>query len=424
MNAVPATASPSQALRFSWLLLAAIFLLGIAVRVVPWTSFHGLGYDESLYRKYVTILDDHGLAAYPELCAAYLEDGKSEATLAKAPPLRVLFVVGGLVWKRLEFGSAPPADLEKPGGVDHDPALISLHRIATFFGCLSLIPAWFFARRLFSEHEALAIVALYACSPLLIHMSQHALVDGPYGVCALFALWTLVESLREGAHRGWLAGFAASFALLVLSKESALFVAFGIGGILLFGRFLGLRPASLLHWGAAIAGGLIAVALLAWAAGGLRPMVDVYQLFIHKNQVLTYAHENGGGPWSRYLMDLLLLTPVTLCFALGGTFQTLCGDRRARVLLFFAAITYAAMCNITDGMNLRFATIWEFPLAALAVIPASVWSSKFSRPHIVLAIVATFLCAVELRQYKHFFVDHRVYELASEYLLRSTGILK
>ena len=152
-----------------WTLTALFLLIGCALRIVPWTSFHGMGYDESWYRKYVHALDRGGLAAFPEICTAYLKDGEDPATIAKVPPLRALFVTAGYLWKRAEFGDAPPADLEAAGGPDRDPALVSLHRVSTLFGCLGLLAAWAFSRRLFGDVEANAILALCACSPLLIH---------------------------------------------------------------------------------------------------------------------------------------------------------------------------------------------------------------------------------------------------------------
>jgi hypothetical protein len=424
MMAPPTEGAEKRASPPLWPLLAAIFLLGCALRIVPWTSYHGLGYDESWYRRYVILLDEHGFTAYPDICSAYLQDGQAETTIAKVPPVRALFVVSGLIWKRLEFGSAPPSDVTAAEGVASDPGLISLHRIATLFGCLALIPAWALGRRLFPEREALAALALFACSPLLVHTSQHGLVDGVYGTCALFVLWTLFESLREKAHPAWLAGFGFSFALLVLAKENALFVGLAVTGIMLLSRPLGLAPAGLRHWAAAMVGGLAALTFLSWAAGGFRTMVDVYLLFIHKVQIMPYAHETGKGPWSRYLVDLMLFTPLTLCFALGGAFRTLCEDRRAGVLLLFLGITYAIMCSVPNGMNLRYTTIWEFPLRALATVQAGALAARFARRGLALAIVVSLLCAVDIGQYHHFFVTYRLYELAPEYLLRASEIIK
>jgi 4-amino-4-deoxy-L-arabinose transferase-like glycosyltransferase len=407
-----------------WALTVALLLLGAALRIVPWTSFHGLGYDESWYRKYVMALDAHGLGAYPDLCAAYLADGTDSETIAKVPPLRVLFVTSAWMWKRVAFADAPPADLSVPGGTDRDPALISLHRVSMLFGCIALVAAWALARRFFAEDEALAVLALFACSPLLIHMSQHGLIDGVYGACALLALWTLIESLRTPVRPAWLAAFAISFALLVLAKENAIFVGAAIAAILVLARPLGLGVADRRHWSAAIVGGLAAIAVLAWAAGGFGSMVAVYQLFIGKVQTLGYGHDTGDGAWSRYLVDLMIFTPLTLCFALGGAFRTVSEARGARVLVLFVAITYVAMCNVRYGMNLRYGTIWEFPLRALAVAQIAVLASRFTRRSAALAVMVAALCAIDLTQYHHFFVTYRLYDLPTGDMLRILKMLK
>jgi hypothetical protein len=405
--------------------LAALLLLaGFALRIVPWTSYKGMAYDESWYRVYLHALDRGGLSAYPEICSAYLQDGQDKETIAKVPPLRVLFVTGGYLWKRAAFGDAPPADLMAEGGPARDPALVSLHRVSTAFACIGLVVAWLFARRLFGEAEGLGVLALCACSPLILHTSQHALIDGVYGTCALLALWTLWESMQERAHGAWLAAFGVSFALLVLAKENALFPAAAIGVLMLFGKRIGFGKADRRHWLVVIVSGLFAVALICAAAGGLRTMADVYLLFIGKVQILPYAHKTGDGPWSRYLVDWMILTPATFCLALGGGFRALREDRRALGLLVFVAVSYVAMCNVRYGMNLRYTTIWDFPIRSLAVIQAGALAARFARPRLFLGAMVALLCAADVAQYRRFFVTYRLYELPTEDLLRAERILK
>lgn len=407
-----------------WCIAAALLLTGFALRIVPWTSFTGMAFDESWYRKYVHALDQGGLAAYPEICAAYLADGADEQTMAKVPPLRALFITAGYAWKRAAFGDAPPADLEVAGGVARDPALVSLHRVATLFGCLGLLAAWIFSHRLFGEIEGLAILALVACSPLLIHTSQHALIDGVCGTCALFALWTLWESMRERAHPAWLVAFALSFALLVLSKENAAFPAVGFAALMLLGARVGFGRADLRHWLAALIGGVFATALLATAAGGWTTMAHVYLLLVRKAQALPFAQWTGDGPWSRYLIDLMILTPATLCFALGGSFRALREDRRALGLLVFLGVSYVIMCNVRYGMNLRYTTIWDFPLRSLAALQAIALVARFRHSRALLSVLIAGLCAIDLAQYRHFFVKYRLYELPTEDLLRAEKMAK
>lgn len=416
---------PGQRSRFkSWHLAVLLLIAGCALRIVPWTSYRTMAYDESWYRKYLHALDRGGLTAWPDICTAYLEDGQDEVTIAKVPPLRTLFVFGGYVWKHAAFGDAPPADLSAEGGPARDPALVSLHRVATLFGCIGLVVSWLFARRLFGEAESLAILALCACSPLLIHTSQHALIDGVYGVCALGALWTLWEAMQERAHPAWIAAFGVSFALMVLAKENALFPAAATGVLMIFGRKLGFGKADRRHWLAAIIGGLSAIALITGAAGGFRTMVDVYLLFIRKVQALPYAHKTGDGPWFRYLVDLMAFTPATLCLALGGGFRAIRDDRRALGLLVFVAVSYVAMCNVRYGMNLRYTTIWDFPIRSLAALQAFGLVAASTRPRLLLSAVVALLCAIDIAQYRHLFVTYRLYELPTEDILRAEKIVK
>ena len=158
---------------------------------------------------------------------------------------------------------------------------------------------------------------------------------------------------------------------------------------------------------------------------GVSPFIEIYQLLVSKAQNLTYAIKTGDGPWYRYLVDLLILSPIVLCFAIGGVFSQLRNNRAFVFLVAFVGFSYLIMCNIRYGMNLRYASIWEFPIRALAAAQVAAVATRFgSRQMLATTIGIVALCAYDLRQYLIFFSDGGLYELVTGGLLQVIKILK
>ncbi len=430
-----------------------IILLGIALRVVPSAGFGGIGFDESLYRSYVVALDEEGLASYPEITESFLRDQRNPESITKLPPTRFTYIYTAWIWKRIVFGNAAAANLRTPGAVLKDPALVSLHRVACLFSILTLVLAGVVAWRMFDQRIALGVLALLAFSPLQIHMSQHALIDGFFAFWAFLSLWLLWENLRAPNHAGWLTAYGVSLGIMVMTKENSFFVYCALLALLVanrWTRFGKVSPRLLL---VSVLGPLVGLTLLIVLAGGTAAFVEVYTMLVSKAQNLQYAIKTGDGPWYRYLIDLLLISPVVLLLALGGAFRLLpvpvadAGNTLMQApqspggytpqcpsiktgqsylyLLLFVAATYLIMCNVKYGMNLRYATIWDFPLRVMAFGQLCLMTRSLGpRQPLVLVVAVAALCAYDLRQYLIFFADAKLYELASEGLLRAVKILK
>jgi hypothetical protein len=373
-----------------------------------WYEMGLIGPDEGLYSDYVEQLSASGLARYPNVVRAYIE---KQAVLPGAilPPLRFLFVFTGFIWH----------------SIFHVDALASLRSSASLFSILTLVLTAVLGWRMRGPLWSIGLVALVAFAPTQLHMSQHALVDGFFAFWALLTLWLLWENLQSPRHWGWLAGYTISLALVGLTKETSFFVWIGIVAILVANRWLHFGSISRELLVATVLGPLIAVIVLTILAGGVGDLVRTYQLFATKNYSLPYQIRTGDGPWQRYLVDLLLVSPVILILAVGAIFRL---DRTKSVELFFfvfLAATYAGMCNVKYGMNLRFINMWDVPLRFLALgTLVSLAAPLQKRRHLLLAIAVAFVCAFELRQYQILFVEHPLHELATEGLLRALNILK
>ncbi|MEO6872642.1 MAG: phospholipid carrier-dependent glycosyltransferase [Chthoniobacterales bacterium] len=413
--------------RFILVGIGLVFLLGAFLRLPPslfagaaapplkkLAALHpnpamvGIGFDEHLYRKYVDSLTRIGLGDYPAIVDHYIEVQK---TLPGSilPPVRFLYIFAGYLWHQA-FGS---------------DALVALHDVASLFSILTLLLTAGFAWRLKGPLFALGTAALMACAPTQIHMSQHALVDGFFTFWALLALWLLWENLQ--APRRWqlLAAYTVSLALLVLAKENSFFVWIGLIALLATNRWFRFGEVSRELVLATVLGPLLGVIALIFLVGGIPTLLATYQLSVSKNYTLAYAILTGDGPWDRYLVDLLLVSPVVLLLAVGAIFRL---DRRQKPELFltvFVAATYLIMCNVKYGMNLRYANMWDLPLRVLALSQILHLATYITR-YRAIAIVAgvTALCAYELRQYVILFVQFPLYELVTEGLLRALHILK
>jgi 4-amino-4-deoxy-L-arabinose transferase-like glycosyltransferase len=374
----------------------------------PAAKFDALGFDEGLYRGYVSSLISGGLTSYPEIVDHYIEVQKN-LTGSILPPVRFLYIFASYLWHQV-FGSE---------------ALAALRGVASLFSILTLLLSTIFAWRLKGPMWALGVAALMSCAPTQIHMSQHALVDGFFTFWALLCLWMLWENLRTPGNGLRLAAYTLGLCCLVLTKENAFFVFIALLVLLALNRWLAFGVVTRQLLLCTVAGPLLGFVVLVFLAGGLETLRTTYQLSVSKNYQLTYAILTGDGPWHRYLVDLLLVSPVIVLLAIGAAFR-LDRSQKAELFLFvFMAASYLVMCNIKYGMNLRYANMWDMPLRFLALGQIAALATLLPRYRtLILCGAVGLVCAMELRQYIILFVQFPLYELVPEGLLRALHILK
>ena len=425
-SGMPAISRPNRKLVFvslALVLLAGIFLRLPPALFAPSGSLHGLsrlhpvpkwhqmgfmGFDEELYREYVDDLSKKGLHHYPDIILAYIEK-QVKLPGSILPPVRFLYIFTSYLWHTV-FRADP---------------LASLRAVASFFSVLTLALAAVFAWRVRPGAESVAVTALVAFAPTQIHMSQHALVDGFFAFWALLAVWLLWENLQAPRKWGWLIGYTVALSLLVLTKENSFFVWIAILVVLITNRWLRFGTITRELLIATAVGPLLGVVALVFLAGGIDVLFGTYRLLIAKNYRLPYAIKTGDGPWHRYLVDLLLVSPIVVLLAIGALFRI---NREKRLELFFIAFiggSYLVMCNLKYGMNLRYANMWDVPLRFLAVsmlVSLTANFGRWSRVSLAVAIIA--ISTLELRQYVILAIQSPLYELVSEALLRALHILK
>lgn len=417
----PASSAPSRAW---WSVVALILLLGATARIYPSGHWQGVGFDEGLYRNYALMTERFGVGHYPELCAYYLRDQAEPGSIVKLPPTRFLYIACGVLTKRAFFGDAKPADLDADAAAKAN-MVTSLHWVSIVSSILLMLVAGLAAGRMFGRGMGLAVFALVAASPLQLHLAQHGFIDSFFGLWAVLALWLLWENLRAPGDARWLSAYGVSLAFMVLTKESSFFVYAGLCGLLAlnrWARFGNVTPRLLL---VTVLGPLAGVATLVTLAGGLPQFIEIYRSLVSKAQQHPFAIATGDGPWFRYFIELMTISPIVFCLALTGLF-TLPREHRGYLFLAgFVAVSFAIMCNVRYGMNLRYTAIWELPLSAFAAAAILRLAQAGGRRAIPLAaLLVVGLCAYDVRQYKILFVDHDLYELVPDGMLRAVQIVK
>jgi hypothetical protein len=238
-------------------------------------------------------------------------------------------------------------------------------------------------------------------------------------------LWLFWENLHMPRDWRWLVGYIVVLALLVLTKENSFFVWIGLVVLLITNRWLQFGTVNRELVIATIVGPLLGVVVLIFLAGGIDVFIQSYQLSVGKNLQLPYAILTGDGPWYRYLVDLMLVSPIVLILALGTFFRLHRTMKPELFMSIFIAASYLVMCNLKYGMNLRYANMWDLPLRFLA-FSEIVWLASFAKRFQTAAIASAvvLLVAIEFHQYVLLAVRYPLYELITHDLLQALSILK
>ena len=221
------------------------------------------------------------------------------------PPTRFLYIYSAHLWQ-----------VATGAGVRE-----SLVRVSAVFSILALIAAAGFAHRLGGAGMSLIVAALMSVTMNQIHQAQHAMIDGFFTFLCLLALWSLWENLQRPGRWLWLSAYGASLSAMVMTKENSFFVVAAICGLLAANRWLRFGSVSKPLLLVTVAGPLAGFVFLVFLAGGLDVFVAIYRLLILKSKAVPWAILNGDGPWYRYVIDLVIVSPLVVLLAAGRAFH-------------------------------------------------------------------------------------------------------
>ena len=401
--------SPLCEKRLGIVLLCLVLLSGIFLRIYPSAGTKYPGVDEMYYRRGVMFLVQNGFASYPDLVRNY---AKVQPTLAVAviPPTRVTLIAVGFFWHEM-FHSAP---------------IIALRAVACSASVLTLLIGALFLYRAAALSVAIAVSALLSCAPMQIQLAQRAYVDGVFAFTAILTLWLLWENLQQPSSPKWLVPYGASIALMVVTKENAAFVFAGILSILACNRWLKIGEVNVNLVIPTFAGALAGAATLVIVSGGPRTLIQVFQANISKTYETLYVIQTGDGPWFRYILDLIAMSPLAALLALAALGRLSFQDPIARYFALFLAVTYLLMSNLHYGISLRYTAMWDLPLRCLAfsqiVVMAARVPPRFRT--VVISTAVAVVCAVDLSHYCLFFVQNGTYDPTAKEILQQLNIVK
>ena len=389
-----------------------ILAVGIALRVLPFFGVPDrLTVDEQLYITNVQMVRKVGPLQYSALIQTYVAVQR-EMEMVMLPPTRCVYILAGWAWDAL-FHAGPR---------------MSLRCVAAVFSVLSFLLSGVFAFRLGGARFGLVVGALMAVAPLELMLAHRELVDGVFAFWALLSLWLLWENMQQPGRLGWLAAYGGSIAVMVLTKENAFFATVAMGGILCAAAVapgLNLGKATWSTAAATVLGGVAGVLVLIGLAGDPRTLIDTYVLLVTKAEKMTFAYESGGGPWFRYLVDLMLVSPTVLLPAIGGMFALRRESRQGIFLLLFIVFSCAVMVNVRNGMNLRYATMWDMPLRYLAAGTILQMAGAVRRAPVLAAVALVALAGgVELHQYWLIFVRHDIGDPITQFLMYALEVVR
>jgi len=389
-------------------LLLLVIATGVFLRIYPTAKISRMGVDELYYAWNVAHLNSAGILHYPRLGARYVSE-QAQTPIAVIPPTRVTFIATSYFWRKI-FGTG---------------SIAALRAVACLGSVFTLLLSVLLIYRARGETWALGFAALMSFAPMQIQAAQRAYIDGFFTLIATATLWLLWENLKKPDHRFLPWYYGGSLALLVLTKENAAFVLTGIAAILVFHRWLKVGQLTRSTVIATLAGPAMGVLLLTVVIGGPSILIRTFDLNISKAYDTAYVVQNGDGPWFRYILDLIEMSPLTTLLAIAGLVQFRIQDSLGRFFAAFFLGSYLIMANVKYGMSLRYAEIWAAPLCWFALLQI-VSLAKFARHrrYLLIPVIIALLCLIDLRQYDLYFVQNGVYDPSPREMLQHLNILK
>ncbi|MCX5677636.1 MAG: glycosyltransferase family 39 protein [Candidatus Omnitrophica bacterium] len=384
-------------------LLIAAFAIGILLRISFLNvSQYNMGPDESFYLRYANIFAEKGLPSINGMAIEYI----ANAGMHLFPnPTRIGQIVMSGLW------------LKMLNGFDFN----ALVRMSAFFSILSLFVGYLFAKKLFDEKIALLSLMLFAVSPLNLALARRALQDGTIYFFVLLTLYAFYIALKRQSRVAYIF-FIVSFFICVMVKESTVLLAAFFAFFILWDRTFYNKSLNVLLPAISIAAAFVFITVAYLVFIGQDNLVRLVNIISTSPMTNEYARMYQSGSLLRYLIDFILISPLTVIAAAGFFVLFITGniaqDDASFYLVTFFIISY--MVYSLFSKNLRYVIFLDLPIRILAAVFMSKLFTRFGNKAFALSVSAVMAVAVtDFLLFKHIFLTCAVYDPVTVNLLNA-----
>ena len=404
---MPVTDSRPAASRAPQLLIGSAAILVAAVASRWWffdvREFQG---DELVYIHYATRISAAGVSQFRALAVEYA----SNSSLWVFPnPLRVLYILVTALACRVAGACSGP----------------TIAAVSFLSGIGLVLLTLIMAQRMFGGRVALLSGLLVAFSPLQLALSRRAWQDGLFSLFVLLALWAFWERSRS-QWNGWDILLGGSLVAALLIKESAVILLMILLAFLAGRQWLGNRalPRARSVVAALLLPLPLAACLLFLLIPDLSLLIRVYRGWLGATQTGPYAIAYSQGPWFRYLIDFVLLSPVTILLAIGSYFRP--GSEQEDRFLGRSTLFLFVAFSLVALKNVRYVSFLDLPIRILAAL------TLISLPHHPIGtalrgwgpVIAVFLLAAyDLSLFHSVFISGGVYDPVTAALAKAERLI-
>lgn len=370
--------------------------------------------DEGYYFTYALSVKEGGIGMIPLLLKNHFAD---EAVQAFPHPGRIGHVLLGAFWFLIfpdTFSSL---------------ALLSLLCYALF-----LFVSFVFSRKYFGETTAFLYTVLLSVHPLFLSSAHRVLPDSILNLFWTLSFWLFLDFLMEKKKASFL-GFVAAFSISLTVKESSLILLPFFAAAFLVKKYVFheklndhyLIGACLLPL--AIAGSLFLVFLGGWQNAFT---LAKFILGIHFPHAVTNVYSlYGMGPWYKFIMDDMMMSPWTVLLAIGFFFHALAKiDKFPQPVVFlalFLVLVYAPIALLKFTKIIRFVMSLEIVVCLFAVLMLQEFclNIKTSR-HWAVMLLLGLVFYIYMQNYLSFvylFQKNMIYDPISMWLLVARRIV-
>ncbi len=387
--------------------LAAILIAALQIHAAfPGPGQFYSGADEGVYYRQASQIVAHGLSGFREIAREYIDDSRLHIF---PPPLRILPTV-------VNAAALMAADSYT------SLAWVSLLSFAVLCGLF-----YHYSLRIWDMETAVAATLLLCFSPLGGALARRALIDSLSYLSVAFALLAFLALLRQASTRN-LVAFSISLALLQLTRETGcLLWPFFFAAFLFYLRDQVGRPDFRKAMACFLPPGLLIIALYL-SLYGIDLLAGVVRVIFVENlgKPSAYVLDYSSGPWFRYLIDFLTLSPLTLLVALFFTGGWLAGRGRREendCLVYFSC--YVLFVYSFLQMNVRYVVFLDLPIrlmAALFIVFLAGRCSLRGGRRLLAGGLLLLLC-LDVLSFRKFFLVNNIYDPVSANLLTVERII-